>query len=111
MLGLYPPAQFSALWPHRLHSIGAWIGVLLGALATGALAWRRGLSRRVGIVWTLLGALLGPLGVVLMLVEQDFPAREPCASCGRLRPVSEDTCRACAASWPTPPLDDTAIVA
>ena len=76
----------------------------------GLLAVQRGLPRRTALAWTAIGALLGPLGVLLMLVEQEFPARVTCAECGARRPVNADSCPACSAPWPAPPADATCIL-
>jgi hypothetical protein len=61
------------------------------------------------LLWTSLAVLLGPLGFVLMLVLLDWPARERCTRCQRLRVVTREHCEHCSAPFAAPDLDGTEI--
>jgi hypothetical protein len=61
------------------------------------------------LLWTSLAVLLGPVGFVLMLALLDWPARERCARCQRLRVVTREHCEHCSAPVAAPQLDGTEI--
>jgi hypothetical protein len=65
------------------------------ALACCLLARRYSFSLRGCLGWTLCGFLFGWVGLVLMLVLQEWPARIRCAKCGRLRLVTREACEHC----------------
>jgi hypothetical protein len=82
--------------------IPAYLSLLLLAAATSALicwlvARRYSFSRGGCMGWTVCGFLFGWVGLVLMLVVHDWPARICCAKCGKLRVVSRETCEHCGA--------------
>ena len=87
---------------------------LLGALGCAALAliWARryAFSRAGTIAWTAGVFLLGPAGLLTMLVIRVWPARERCPSCGRMRVVTRERCEHCAAAFPSPRADGTEIL-
>ena len=64
---------------------------------------RFGVTKTAG--WALANLLLGPAGVVVMLGINEWPAREPCAACGKRRLASRRHCTACSAA-PAPPAFD-----
>ena len=64
-------------------------------------------TRRLG--WALVGFLFGWVGLVLMLVLQEWPARIACPKCGKLRVVTHDNCEHCGAAHAVPALDGTEI--
>lgn len=60
-------------------------------------------------LWTALGFILGPLGVLLMLSLIDWPVRETCPACARKRVVTRARCDHCDAPFLPPTLDGTEI--
>jgi hypothetical protein len=60
-------------------------------------------------LWTPVAFLGGLLGVALMLSILEWPAREPCPSCGRKRVVDRKHCEHCGAAFVPPPLDGTEV--
>ena len=104
--------------PRRAHrltgpTIAAWLASIIGSIVSALLGFIIG--RRYAFdasrlwLWTTLGFVLGPLGVLLMLSLIDWPAREPCPSCGRERVVTRERCEHCAAAFNQPPVDGTEI--
>lgn len=91
----------------------AWTLSAIASFASAALACRRG--RRHGFdakrlwLWTALGFILGPFGLLLMRSLIESPAREPCSSCGRLRVVTRNRCEYCGGAFPAPAADGTEI--
>ncbi len=79
------------------------------ALACFVLARRHALSRVRCIGWAMMGFFFGWVGLVLMLVLQEWPARITCPSCRKLRVVTRDTCEHCGAPQATPKADGTEI--
>jgi len=88
--------------------------VLLSAAASALgcflLARRHAFSRARCTGWVLLGFLYGWVGLVLMLVLQEWPARIVCPNCRELRVVTRDTCEHCGALQAAPAPDGTEIV-
>jgi hypothetical protein len=64
-------------------------------------------TRRAG--WALCGLLFGWVGVVLMLVLQEWPARVSCPSCGQPCRVDRDCCEHCGVPHAPPTSDGTEI--
>ncbi len=98
---------------HRLTgpTIAGWLASIIGSIVSALLGFMIGRryafdSRRLWL-WTALGFVLGPLGVLLMLSLIDWPAREPCPSCGRERVVTRERCEHCAGAFNRPPVDGT----
>jgi hypothetical protein len=79
------------------------------ALACFTLARRFAYSpaRRIG--WALAGILFGWVGLVLMVVIHDWPARIACPKCRKLRVVTHDLCEHCGARHAAPPSDGTEV--
>jgi hypothetical protein len=59
--------------------------------------------------WALVGFFFGWVGLVLMLVVQEWPARIGCAECRKPRVVTRDTCEHCDAAHAMPAPDGTEI--
>jgi hypothetical protein len=59
--------------------------------------------------WALCGLLWGPVGLLLLLALQEWPARIACPKCHKLRVVTRDICEHCGAPHATPALDGTEI--
>jgi hypothetical protein len=70
---------------------------------------RYAFSRLHSIGWGLCGLLWGPLGILLLLALQEWPARIPCPKCGKPRVVIRDECEHCGAPHALPAADGTEI--
>ena len=81
------------------------------ALYAMVLARRYAFSRARRIGWALVCFIFGWIGLVLMLILQDWPARVACPKCRKLRVVTLDTCEHCGALHARPALDGTEIFA
>ncbi len=79
------------------------------ALGCFILAHRYAFSRGSSIAWALVGFFFGWVGLVLMLVLQEWPARVACPKCHKLRVVTRDTCERCGALHAAPAPDGTEI--
>jgi hypothetical protein len=73
------------------------------------LARRYAFSRARCIAWALCGLLFGPIGLLLMLTLQDWPARIACHSCRKPRLVTSEHCEHCGAAHAAPAPDGTEI--
>jgi len=85
------------------------IGAVFWTLVMYGLARRYGFTRRQTIGWAIAGVLLGPAGLVTMLVLRDWPARVACSSCGRKRLVDRERCEHCGATFTKPEPTGTEI--
>jgi hypothetical protein len=81
----------------------------LSALICFMLARRCAFSRARCVGWLLCGLAFGPVGILLMVALQQWPARLTCPQCNRLRVVTRDTCEHCGAAHAGPVLDGTEI--
>jgi hypothetical protein len=70
---------------------------------------RYAFSRLRCLGWTLWGLLWGPVGLLLLLTLQEWPARIVCPKCSKLRVVTRDRCEHCGAPHALPPMDGTEI--
>jgi len=88
-----------------------WPGLMALAIAAFIFAWGRRYAFAPGrlLLWTALGLGLGPLGLALMFSLIDWPAKEKCSTCGRMRVVTREHCEHCSASFPAPAPDGTEI--
>ncbi len=87
--------------------IAGYIALILLSAAASALvcfllARLSAFSRARSIGWALVGFLFGWVGLVLLLVVQEWPARIACPKCRELRVVTRDTCEHCGAFMPRP---------
>lgn len=102
-------------------SQGQWSG---GALVYGALVLSTAaacamacllLARRLAfsparcLGWGLVGLLLGPVGLLVMLALQEWPARTICSACSKPRLVDRDLCEHCGACQAPPAADGTEV--
>jgi hypothetical protein len=85
--------------------LSAAVCALIGLL----LARRYAFSRVRSIGWSLCGLLWGPIGLLLMLALQEWPARIVCPGCRKPRVVTRDTCEHCGAAHAAPEPDGTEI--
>ena len=107
----------STLSPASQPSNGLMAGYRTLILLTGAasalgcfvLARRFAFSRVRCIGWALAGFLFGWVGLVLMLVLQEWPARIRCPKCQKLRVVTREKCEHCGAAHALPPRDGTEV--
>jgi len=85
------------------------------AVICAAIAWRLvrryNFSTKAGIGWTLFVFLLGIPGLLTLLVVQEWPVRETCPNCQKLRTVDRAACEHCAAAFSPPPKNGTEIFA
>jgi hypothetical protein len=86
------------------------LSATVSALGCFVLARRHAFSRVRRVGWALVGFFFGWVGLVLMLVVQEWPARIDCPNCRRLRVVTRDTCEHCGAAHATPTPDGTEIL-
>ena len=86
------------------------IQTLACAAAARVTARRRGFSESERRLWIVLGALLGPAGLVALAGTRDWNPAEPCAACGRPRSVSLERCPHCGAGIEPPPRDGTEVI-
>ncbi len=63
------------------------------------------------IGWTAFVFLFGVLGLLAFLCVQEWPAREHCPHCQKLRTVDRANCEHCAAAFPAPEKNGTEIFA
>jgi hypothetical protein len=94
--------------------IPGYIGLILltaiaSALSCFVLSRRNTFSLARCTGWTLLGFAFGWVGLVLMLVVQEWPARIACPKCQKLRIVTRDTCEHCGARHVAPAPDGTEV--
>jgi hypothetical protein len=89
------------------------VSIVLSAAASALgcflLACRHAFFRGSSIAWALGGFFFGWVGLVLMLVLQEWPARITCPKCRKLRVVTRDTCEHCAAAHAAPTPDGMEI--
>lgn len=88
------------------------VSVAVGLLsaAGGVMVSRRfAFSWRRTVGWALFNGLLGVPGLLTFLSVHEWPLRESCASCGKLRVVIREDCEHCGADFPPPDRDGTEI--
>jgi hypothetical protein len=86
--------------------VGSAVACALTCLLLGRrYAFSRG--RRIG--WLLFGLVWGPLGLLLLLALEEWPARIACPQCRKPRVVTRDTCEHCAAPHAPAATDGTEI--
>jgi hypothetical protein len=87
----------------------AWAGI--SAVIAWTLARRYHFSNGARIGWTLFVFLLGLAGLLTFLCVQEWPAREACPNCKKLRCVDREDCEHCAATFSPPEKNGTEIFA
>jgi hypothetical protein len=85
------------------------LSAVLCALVCFLLARRHAFSRGRCIGWSVCGLLFGPIGLLLMVALQEWPARIACHRCGKARLVTSDHCENCGAAHAAPAPDGTEI--
>jgi hypothetical protein len=96
---------------HRIITYVVWIllSALASALGCFMLARRFAFSRARRIGWLLCGLVFGPVGLLLLLAVQEWPARIACPQCHKPRLVTRETCEHCGATHAKPIEDGTEI--
>lgn len=82
---------------------------LLSAAAVFSRAKAYALAPGQQRLWMYLAILLGPLVFLTMLALLDWPAREACPACGRMRVVTREHCEHCNQPFAPPTMDGTEI--
>jgi hypothetical protein len=117
-----PPAllatlPFTHVWiwgtgiPRELLLI-SWAGAILVCLPVGLWLGRRyqfSIPALAG--WAVFHLLFGVPGLLAFLSVQEWPAREPCPNCKRLRLVDRPQCHRCGAPWSPPEKTGTEVFA
>ncbi len=78
-------------------------------VVTARLARRYAFSRGRRWGWSVFNFLAGPVGLALLWCLRDWPARLPCAACGKRRVANRDRCEHCESAFPSPASDGTEI--
>jgi hypothetical protein len=84
---------------------------LLCAAIGATLARRYNFATSAVIGWTLFIFLLGIAGLLTFFCVQEWPAREACPGCKKLRAVDREACEHCDAEFPPPEKNGTEIFA
>lgn len=83
-----------------------WSSLAAAAFVCVPLGWwlARRYSFSVGaqLGWSLFLLATGVPGLLTFLAVRDWPARETCPKCGKLRTVEHEACEHCTAPWPPP---------
>ena len=115
-----PPAVMTAVilleehgWPLRIPGMVlpfSWASAVLVCLPIGWWLGRRyrfSLAAQLG--WAVFHVLFGVPGLMAFLSVQEWPAREPCPNCKRLRLVDRLQCEHCGAAFPPPEKTGTEV--
>jgi hypothetical protein len=81
----------------------------LSAVIGWALARRYNFSTTATVGWTLFVFLSGITGLLTLLCVQEWPAREVCPQCKKLRAVDRQSCEHCQSPFPPPEKNGTEI--
>jgi hypothetical protein len=76
-----------------------------------ALTRRYNYSIAARVSWTLFIFVLGIAGLLTLLCVQEWPAREACPHCGKLRAVDRESCEHCQSPFAPPEKNGTEIFA
>ena len=82
-----------------------WISAAMSLVLTLLIGRRCGFGWKKTLVWSAANLLLGIAGVVVMLGLNDWPSREACTHCRRLKPIGRRDCPHCGTALPTAPRD------
>ena len=88
---------------------------LLASAVTAFVVWmigrRYAFSGRWVLSWSFVALVGGPTALVLLWLTTDFPTREKCSRCGKMRVVDRDRCEHCGAEAHRPEMDGTEVFA
>jgi hypothetical protein len=85
------------------------ISTSISGLVCFLLSRRYAFARMASVGWAVCGLLAGPIGLLLLLALQEWPARIVCPKCHRLRVVTREGCEHCGAAQAVPVPDGTEI--
>jgi hypothetical protein len=104
-LVLAPPAFPFYSWeePYRVPTILRIIPAILCVGLGGWLGRKHNLTLRAKVGWGFFHFLFGLPGLLAFLAVQEWPAREPCPHCRKLRVVNREQCEYCGADFAPPP--------
>jgi ABC-type transport system involved in multi-copper enzyme maturation permease subunit len=118
---LMPPALWAGIYlndqPEPVEL--PWKLVLI-SLAAAAVVWvpagwwlgrRYSFNLQTQLGWAAFHLLCGIPGFLAFLSVQEWPAREPCSNCGKLRLVDREKCEHCGAAFAPPEKNGTEIFA
>jgi hypothetical protein len=101
---LLPPAVPVYLWDHS-YKLWTLLRIVLAGLCAWAgwwLARRNNLSLKAKIGWAIFHLAFGIPALLAFLSVQEWPARESCPNCRKLRVVDREQCEHCGAAFPPP---------
>jgi hypothetical protein len=78
------------------------VGAVFWASLVFGIARRYAFTRRQAWWWAIGGFFFGPAGLLTLLALREWPARVPCAACGRKRLVERRQCEHCGAAFAPP---------
>ncbi len=97
-----PPVDYASL---ALSFAATLVSMVIG----WRLARRYNFSTGARLGWTLFIFLVGFVGLLAFLCIQEWPAREPCPQCKKLRAVDRECCEHCDSPFPPPEKNGTEI--
>ncbi len=110
---LFPPA-LHVTFDHKINDV--WNGLSIAwTVICAVIGWvltkRYNFSISACVGWILFILLLGITGLLAFLCVQEWPAREVCPGCRKLRPVDREDCEHCHAPFSPPEKNGTEIFA
>lgn len=104
-----PALGFDPLTTLGVVAVIVLLSLLCGWLARRT-ARRYGFAKRETVCWVCTAVLLGPAGLLSLYCLREWPQRQPCHTCGELRPLDLEQCIQCGSSHESPPCDGTEIL-
>ena len=116
-LALGCPVTELPVWKYETaelsYTLQCWsISLLFGVACAGVgqiLLVRLGVCGRGRWAWTLFFVFFSYAGLLVLAIMHEWPRRQRCASCGRMRSIERTTCAHCGGTWPTRVLDGAEI--
>jgi hypothetical protein len=99
---------------HKINSVWNICGFALDFISTFigfSLLKRHNFSAKARIGWTLLIFLLGITGLLALLCTEEWPVREMCPKCKKLRSVDRANCEHCGSTFSPPEKNGSEIFA
>jgi hypothetical protein len=110
---LLPPALHLGI-DHRINSVWNLCGLALAFISAFigfSLLKRYNVPAKATIGWTLFIFLLGIIGLLALLCTEEWPERERCPACKKLRSVDRATCEHCGSTFSPPEKNGSEIFA
>ena len=104
MMSLAFDQEFLGGWNLLSYALG-----ILCAVIGWTLARRCNFSTKASVGWAVFILLLGVAGLLTFLCVQEFPAREECPGCKKLRAVDRENCEHCDSEFSPPEKNGTEI--